>query len=149
MQSNHPELTRTCLFPPSSQSFEEVQCCRTSRPIGLLPNASQLRFGVVKPPRTHSKLPCRPASPCITVVRGGSVRSNHPELIHSGSRRFGVVEPPRTHSKLPCRPASSSSIVVRGGLVRSNHPKLTRTDLQACFPLHHSGSRRFGVVPRN
>ena len=34
----------------------------------------------MEPPLTHSKLPCRAAYPSITVVRGGSVWSNHPEL---------------------------------------------------------------------
>ena len=37
-------------------------------------------FGVVEPPRTHSNLPCRPVSPFVTVVRGGSVGSNYPKL---------------------------------------------------------------------
>ena len=37
------------------------------------------RFRAVEPPKTHSKLPCRPASPSSTVVRGGSVWSNHLE----------------------------------------------------------------------
>ena len=45
------------------------------------------RFGVVEPPRTHSKLPFRPASPFITVVQVGSVWSNRPEL----TRTFPVV----------------------------------------------------------
>ena len=35
---------------------------------------------MVEPPRTHSKLSCRPDSTSSKVVRGGSVRSNHPEL---------------------------------------------------------------------
>ena len=72
---------------------------------------------MVEQPRTYWNLPCRPASPCITVVRGGSVCSNHSELTrtcplgrfplhHSGSGRFGMVEPPQTQSNLPCRPAS-------------------------------------------
>ena len=59
----HPELTPNCpvgLLPPASQWFEEVRCGQT-----------------IEPPRTHSKLPCRSAYPCITVVRGGSVGSNN------------------------------------------------------------------------
>ena len=44
-------------------------------PIVLYPlyHSGSRRFGVVEPPWTHSKLPCRPASPFITVVRGGSI----------------------------------------------------------------------------
>ena len=37
------------------------------------------RFGEVEPPRTRSKLPYRPSSQSITVVRWGSVWSNHPK----------------------------------------------------------------------
>ena len=37
---------------------------------------SSRRFGVVESPRTQSNLPCRPASPFITVVRGSLVWSN-------------------------------------------------------------------------
>ena len=81
--SNRPELSRTCpvgLLLPSSQWFGEVRCVRTT-PNSLEPALSARfplhhsgsgRFGVVEPPRTHSNLPCRPASPFITVVRGGS-----------------------------------------------------------------------------
>ena len=58
--SNRPELTHTC-------------------PVGLLLPSSQW-FGVVEPPRTHSNLLCKPASPFVTVVRGCSVWSNRPEL---------------------------------------------------------------------
>ena len=91
VQSNHPELTRTfpvVLFATSSQWFKEVQCGQTT------PNSLDL--------------PCSPTSPLITVVRGGSVWSNRPELtrtlrvglitLSSQWFRFGVVEPPRTHS---------------------------------------------------
>ena len=35
---------------------------------------------MVEPPRTHSNLPCRPASLFITAVGGGSVWSNLLEL---------------------------------------------------------------------
>ena len=49
------------------------------------------RFGVFEPPQTHSNLPCRPPSPYITVVRGGSVRSNRTKLTqpspHQGTVR--------------------------------------------------------------
>ena len=60
--------------------------------------------------RTHSNLPCRPSSPSITVVRGGSVWSNGPEL----TRTCPVGLPP-------------PSSVVRGGSVWSNRPELTLT----------------------
>ena len=43
-------------------------------------NSGSSGFGVVEPPRTHSNLPCRPASPFVTVVQGGSVGSNYPKL---------------------------------------------------------------------
>ena len=101
-------------------------------PVGLLPPASQ-RFGMVEPPRTHSNVPCMPASPFITVVRGGSVWSKRSELtgtcpvglLPPASQRFGVVEPPRTHSNLPCMPASPFITVVRGGSVWLNCSELT------------------------
>ena len=38
------------------------------------------RFGEVEPHQTHSNLPCRPASPFVTVIRGGSVYSNLPKI---------------------------------------------------------------------
>ena len=63
MQLNLPELTPNCpsgQLPPSAQWFEWVRCGRTAR--------------------THSNLPCRPASPFVTVVRGGSVGSTYPKL---------------------------------------------------------------------
>ena len=53
---------------------------------------------MVELPRTHSNLPCRPASNFITAVGG-------------------VVELFRTHSNLPCRPASLFITAVRGGSV--------------------------------
>ena len=102
MGSNRPKHTPTFpvgLFPPSSQCFEEVRCIRTS------PNSSEpslyacsplchsgsRRFGEVEPPGTLSNQPCRPASPFVTVVRGGSVYSNLPEL----TRTFPVsLSPP-------------------------------------------------------
>ena len=89
--SNHPELTRTCpigLLPPAAKWFEEVRCGRTT-PNSLktalwacfpLYHSGSRRFSVVEPPQTHSNLPCRHASPSITVVRGGSAWSNHPKL---------------------------------------------------------------------
>ena len=47
------------------------------------PPSSQLEpqtpFGGVEPPQTHSNVPCRPVSPFVTVLRGGSVYSNLPE----------------------------------------------------------------------
>ena len=73
---------------PSLQCFGEVRCLRTS-PNSLEPSlyaciplrhSGSRRFGEVDPPQTHSNLPCRPASPYITVVREGSVQLNLPEL---------------------------------------------------------------------
>jgi len=77
--SNLLKLTRTFpvgLLPPLSQWFGEVRCSRTS----------------LNSPRTHSNLPCKTASPYITVVRGGSVYSNLPRL----TRTFPVGLLPRT-----------------------------------------------------
>ena len=88
VRSNRSELTRTSpegLLPPTSQWLEDVRCSRT------FPNSLQTaleacfpfhhsgsrRFYVVEPPRTHS---CRPASPFVTVIQGGSVYLNLPEL---------------------------------------------------------------------
>ena len=110
MWSNRPELTRTFpvgLLPhllqatddkAAVESFtcqrEEVQGqqeaderkragreaeLKTQASFPLLHSGSS-GFGVVEPPRTHSNLPCRPASPFVTVVRGGSVGSNYPKL---------------------------------------------------------------------
>ena len=92
--SNHPKLTRYCpvgLLPPAAQWFEVVWCGRTtpnSLATACFPqqHSGSRRFGVVEPPRTHSLLPCRPASPSSTVGRGGSVWSNHLEL----TRNFPV-----------------------------------------------------------
>jgi len=89
--SNLPKLTRTFpvgLLPPTSQWFEKVRCSRTSsnslqtalHASFPLHHSGLRRFGVVEPPQTHSNLPCRPASPFITVVRGGSERSNRTKL---------------------------------------------------------------------
>ena len=36
-----------------------------------LHHSGSRRFGEVEPPQTHSNLSCRPATPYITVVRGG------------------------------------------------------------------------------
>ena len=84
VQLNLPELTSNCpsdQLPHSSQWFEEVQSGRTTQnclktcPVVLLhlQESGSRRFGVVEPPRTHSNLPSRPASPFVTVVRRGSV----------------------------------------------------------------------------
>ena len=88
---NHPELTRNCpvgLLRRESQWFVEVwsglttlRSLETAFEASLpLHHGSSRVLCAVEPPRTHSKLPCRPASPCITVVRGGLVLSNHPKL---------------------------------------------------------------------
>ena len=61
------------MLPPASQWFEEVWCCRTTR------------------------MPCRSASPCITVVRGevraGSALGDTPgqEFGHSSTGIFTVL----------------------------------------------------------
>jgi len=89
--SNLLKLTPNCpsgQLPPSSQWFKGVRCGRTA-PNSIQPSlqacfplhhSSSRRFGVFEPPQTHSNLPCRPASPYITVVRRGSVRLNLLEL---------------------------------------------------------------------
>ena len=139
----------------------------------------------VEPPRTHSKLPFRPASPYSTVVRGGSVQSNLPELtanylsgqLPTSSQCFEGVWCGRTAPKslkLSCRPASPFVTVVRGGSVGSNRPKLTPTfpvglftpsspcfeevrcfrtspnaldpSLYACLPLRHMGKQAYRRV---
>ena len=93
MWSNHPKLTRAFpvgLLPHSSQWFEKVRWGQTA-PNSLqcslyacipIRHSGSRRFGEVnrEPPQTHSNLPCRPASPFVTVVRGGSVWLNHPKL---------------------------------------------------------------------
>ena len=43
------------------------------------------RFGRVEPPRTHEKLSYDPCSLCSSVVRTGSERLNHPELMSSST----------------------------------------------------------------
>jgi len=89
--SNLPTRTRIFLvgqLPPTSQWFEEVQCSRTSSnslktalPASFpLHHSGSRRFGELEPPRTRSNLPCGPASPFVTVIRGGSVHSNLPKL---------------------------------------------------------------------
>ena len=100
--SNHPELTRTFpvdRLPHLSQRFEEVRRDRTA-PNSLqrslkacfpLRHSDSRRFGVFEPPQILSNLPCMAASLFVTVVRGGSVRSNRPKL----TRTFpaGVLPP--------------------------------------------------------
>ena len=53
MLANHPELSQT--YPVDMHPLH---------------HSGSLRFGLVEPPRTHTKLP---AYLCIRVVRGGSV----------------------------------------------------------------------------
>ena len=131
VQSNLFELTQNCpsrKLPPSSQGFETVRCGRTA-PNTLKPSlwacfplchSDSRMFGVFEPPQTHSNLSCRPASPYITVVRGGSVYSNLPKLtqtfpvgpLHPPSQWFEEVRRGRTapNSLQPyCRPASPLS----------------------------------------
>ena len=127
VQSNLLEVTPNCpsrKLPPSSQWFEMVRCGRTSSnslqpsPWACFPlcHSDSRRFGVFEPP---SNLPCRPASPYITVVRRGSVQSNFLELSPNCPSR----KPPPS----PCGPASPFVTVIRGGSVYSNLPKLTQT----------------------
>ena len=76
MYSNLPKLTRT--FRCSRTSSNSLQTAlQASFP---LHHSGLRRFGVVEPPRTRSKLPCGPASPFVTLIRGGSVYSNLPKL---------------------------------------------------------------------
>ena len=66
-----------------SRGFGVVEPPRShsNLPVGLLPHSSQwlkeIRWGRTAP--NHSNLPCRPASPFVTAIRGGSVYSNLPE----------------------------------------------------------------------
>ena len=98
---------------------------------------------MVKLPRTHPHLSCTPSFPFITVVRGGSVWSNYPELTRTfpirllfpSSQWFGVVKLPRTHSNLSCTPSVPFITVVRGGSVWSNYPNSLAPFLYAFFSL--------------
>jgi len=102
--SNLPKLTRTFpvgLLHPTSQWFEEVRCSRTSSNslqtavLASFPfhHSGSRRFGELEPPRTRSNLPCGPASPFVTVIRGGSEYSNLPKL----TRTFPIgLHPPTT-----------------------------------------------------
>ena len=56
------------LYQCGSRRFSEVEHHSGSR-----------KFGAVEPQQAHT-LPCIPASPLFTVVRGGSVRSNRPKV---------------------------------------------------------------------
>ena len=88
VRSNRSELTRTSpegLRPPTAQWLEVVRCSRTF-PTSLktaleacfpFHHSGSRRFAVVEPPRTHAFLP---ASPFVTVIQGGSVFLNLPEL---------------------------------------------------------------------
>ena len=86
MWSNHPKLTQNCpvvLQESGSKRFGEVERPKLTPTfsVGLLPPLSQW-FKEVRCIRTslNSNLPCMPASPLVTVVQGGSVRSNCPKL---------------------------------------------------------------------
>ena len=81
VQSNLPELTANYLsgqLPTSSQCF--VVCL--------------LQKGVRARASSHSNVPCRPVSPFVTVIRGGSVYSNLP--YRAGSSELVAVRPHRT-----------------------------------------------------
>ena len=74
--------------------------------------SSLRRFGVVEPPRTHLKLPCRPYSPCSTVVRGGSVWSNHPELTRNCPvGHIPLVSGPQTAFRLTYMQRGNSCVI--------------------------------------
>ena len=110
-----------------------------------------------EPLRTHSNLPSRPASPCITVVREGSVWSNRPKLsrtcpvgmlppsshIREGSAWSNCHELSRTCPVGLLPPSSQCFGKVR--CVRTA-PNSLEPALSARFPLHHSGSGRFSIV---
>ena len=102
---HHSGLRRFGVFEPL-QTHSNLPCRPASPCISGLG-----RFGVVEPPRTQSNQTCRPAYPFITVVRGGSVWSNRPELTRTCP--IGLLPPFIT--------------VVRGGSVWSNRFELTRT----------------------
>ena len=91
---------------------------------------------MVEPLRTHSNLPCRPASPFITVVRGGSVWSNRPELSGTWPAARGIRPTGQfrvslgwsglqDHSKLSCRPDSRQFRVSSGWSGLQDHSKLS------------------------
>ena len=147
MRSNRHKLAQTFpegLLPPTSQWIKDVWCSRT------FPNSLQTalearftlhhsglrRFSEVEPHQTYLNLPCRPASPYIAVVRGGSVQLNLPELtpnypsgpLPPSSQWFEGVRCCETapNSLEPsCRPASPFVTVVRVCSVQSNLPQLT------------------------
>ena len=79
---------------------------------------------MVEPPKTHLNLPYTFASYWIKVVRGGSVWSKHPEHSLVGL----LFQEAKWLEEVWCTPNS------------------LQIALSACFPLHLSGSRRFGVV---
>ena len=112
VRSNRPTRTFPVgLLPPTAQWFEEVRCSRTfpnSLQTALearftLQHSGSRRFGEVEPHQTHSNLPCRPASPFVTVFRGGSVQS------------VRGTKPPRRQVKLCCRHGSHRQTVVLEG----------------------------------
>ena len=102
---------------PAGKWFEGVWCGRTTT-YSLEPaqqacfpvhESGSKRFGVVEPLQAYSNLPCRPASPFVTVVLGGSVWLNRHKLtricpvgllLHS-SHRFEVVQGDSVQSNLP------------------------------------------------
>ena len=100
VHSNHPELMRNCpvgLLRHESQWFIDVRSGLTT-PSSLetafeaslpLHHSGSRVLCAIEPPKTHSKLPCRPASPCITVVRGCCVLSNHPK--HTQNCHVGLL----------------------------------------------------------
>ena len=100
-------------------------------------------FGAVKPSRTHSKLPLRPASPFITVVRGGSGRSNRTKLTPTFPVRSNRPKLTRTFPVGLLPPTSQWFEDVR---CSRTFPNSLQTALEARLTLQHTGSRRFGEV---
>ena len=109
---------------------------------------------MVEPPRTHSNLPCRPASPFVTVVRGGSVGSNYPKL--TPTFPVGLFSPLlQCFEKVRCIRTSPNSLEPNSQLeplnIRSTVILWRKVDIALALfrdqlDIRHSGSRRFGGV---
>jgi len=89
--------------PPRTQSNLPCKACIP------LHHSSSRRFGVFEPPQTHSNLPCGPASPFVTVIRGGSVYSNLPRLTRTIP--VGLLPPTsQWFEEVRCSRTSSNSL---------------------------------------
>ena len=87
---NSWEIILWSLFPlelSGSRRFGRVEPSRTHvkllRRHGSVLYYGSNRFGRVEPPRTHEKLSYDPCSLWSSVVQGGSVGLNHPELMRN------------------------------------------------------------------